>query len=414
MTQSPPATMHEPAPSFYRQWQRVNDWLARHELFWRPVPFMAPEPAWRRRHPQLAEWLETLPDDDCAYLEEHLKDVAERASVFVPGLAVYQELVQVPRFSAGAEAQMATLPEARAVDMPGRKRLQAGAFASAVAPMAGQVLDWCSGKGHLSRTLARQGAKPVVGFEWNPALVADGNRLARHYGDPVQLQHQDVMATDVPWPADYQGVALHACGDLHRQLLYRASAARAPRLALSPCCYQRTEAHHYQPLSQCANDYGQTLALDRSGLKLAVQETVTAPQRERKQGERNRAWRLGFDQLQRTLRGKNEYWPVPSHPPRLNHGDFEGFCRWAAEKKGLDLPLALDWSYWLQRGEQRSKQVRRHELLRHLFRRPIELWLVLDYAVFLEERGYEVRLGTFCERSLTPRNLLLDAVRVGA
>ena len=53
------------------------------------------------------------------------------------------------------------------------------------------------------------------------------------------------------------------------------------------------------------------------------------------------------------------------------------------------------------------------ELVRHLFRRPLELWLVLDYAVFLEEQGYRVRLGTFCDRQLTPRNLMLDAVREG-
>ena len=53
--------------------------------------------------------------------------------------------------------------------------------------------------------------------------------------------------------------------------------------------------------------------------------------------------------------------------------------------------------------------MRRHELVRHLFRRPLELWVVLDYSMFLEEQGYDVRLGTFCERQLTPRNLLIDA-----
>jgi len=33
--------------------------------------------------------------------------------------------------------------------------------------------------------------------------------------------------------------------------------------------------------------------------------------------------------------------------------------------------------------------------------------------VFLEEQGYRVRLGTFCDRQLTPRNLMLDAVLEG-
>jgi hypothetical protein len=66
---------------------------------------------------------------------------------------------------------------------------------------------------------------------------------------------------------------------------------------------------------------------------------------------------------------------------------------------------------WLEAGAARLERVRRYELVRHLFRRPLELWLVLDYAIFLEEQGYQVRLGQFCARSLTPRNLMIDAVK---
>jgi hypothetical protein len=95
----------------------------------------------------------------------------------------------------------------------------------------------------------------------------------------------------------------------------------------------------------------------------------------------------------------------------LNEG-FPAFCHWAAAKKQLELPDTVDFDFWLSFGERRLAEVRRHELVRHLFRRPLELWMVLDYAIFLEEQGYRVRLGQFCDRSLTPRNLLLDAVRV--
>ena len=57
--------------------------------------------------------------------------------------------------------------------------------------------------------------------------------------------------------------------------------------------------------------------------------------------------------------------------------------------------------------------MRNLELVRGLFRRPLELWLVLDRALFLSERGYEVQLGEFCDSHLTPRNLLLLAQRCG-
>ena len=102
---------------------------------------------------------------------------------------------------------------------------------------------------------------------------------------------------------------------------------------------------------------------------------------------------------------------MPPHPAVLVRGDFEGFCRWAAGCKGLALPASVNFAHWARHGEIRLVRVRRLELLRHLFRRPLELWLVLDLVLFLEEQGYRVQLGTFCERALTPRNLLIDASR---
>ena len=49
--------------------------------------------------------------------------------------------------------------------------------------------------------------------------------------------------------------------------------------------------------------------------------------------------------------------------------------------------------------------------MRGLFRRPLELWLVLDQALFMVEQGYNVEVGSFCEPSLTPRNLMVLAER---
>ena len=62
-------------------------------------------------------------------------------------------------------------------------------------------------------------------------------------------------------------------------------------------------------------------------------------------------------------------------------------------------------------GAARLPVVARMELVRHLFRRPLELWLVLDRALFLQEQGYRVELSEFCPRHLTPRNILIHAER---
>ncbi|MGC8120359.1 methyltransferase [Marinobacter sp. VGCF2001] len=413
MTLPPAASLHQASGCFYPRWQALNDWLRELEPLWRPIPFMEPEPAWCQTHPELARWLEALTEEECQAWEERLPELSSVLAAHVPALARYQSLLEMPRLAADGGGQKAALAEVAAVDMPGRKRLQAGAFAAAVVPLRYPVLDWCCGKGHLGRTLVGQGAEQVTGFEWNGELVADGNRLASHYGDPVHLMPQDVMVDGLELPPQHHGVALHACGDLHRRLMKAGAQSRLPRLSLSPCCYHLTADDRYTLLARATLDHGPALVVHRNDLRLAVQETVTAPERVRAQTQRVSIWRLAFDTLQRALTGNQGYLPVPSHPARLNNGCFEDFARWAAGKKGLALPSGLDWQAWQARGEERYRQVRRHELLRHLFRRPLELWLVLDYAVFLEEQGYRVRLGTFCGRQLTPRNLMLDAVREG-
>ena len=107
----------------------------------------------------------------------------------------------------------------------------------------------------------------------------------------------------------------------------------------------------------------------------------------------------------------DEYLTVPSHPTHLADGSFTDFCDWAATSRGLTLPSGIDYAHWLQYGEKRLLEVRQQELLRHLFRRPLELWMVYDYACFLEENGYSVEVTEFCPRQLTPRNVLIDAQR---
>ncbi len=388
-----------------QHWLALNTWLRDHRALWQYVPFATPEPEWCLAYSATARRLGAFDSATCDFYEQHPDQLANLLSEDVPALAQRSSLIRLPDLS-GADL---SLPETRAVDMPGRKRLQAGRFAGAIQPLSHRVLDWCCGKGHLARTLAPTAPSGVCGMEWASSLVQQGNALARRYGDAVTIHGQDVLAPSLQMPADTHAVALHACGDLHKRLLTRSVQQRLPRISFSPCCYHLTRDTRHSPLSHFVSSQSDRLALSTRESRLAVQETVTAPARETVQRERLRAWRLGFDGLQRALRSSDDYLPVPTSPTHLNQGDFSGFCRWAAQTKALNLPAHVDYPKWQAYGEQRLLQVRQHELVQHLFRRPLELWLVLDYVLYLQEQGFQVRWGTFCERESTPRNLLIDA-----
>ena len=105
------------------------------------------------------------------------------------------------------------------------------------------------------------------------------------------------------------------------------------------------------------------------------------------------------------------YLSVPSKAGRGFEHDFARWCLALAELKGVKPEPVTDWQAAEQLGWQRLAQVRNLELVQGLFRRPLELWLLLDMALFLEEQGFGVQLGQFCHQQLTPRNLLLLAER---
>jgi hypothetical protein len=153
------------------------------------------------------------------------------------------------------------------------------------------------------------------------------------------------------------------------------------------------------------------LRLSLEDLSLPLSETVTAGARVRRQRDESMARRLAFDLLQRELRGIDDYLPTPSLPVTWLEKSFPDYCRDLAALKQLPAVGQQDWQTLETAGWQRLAEVRNLELLRGLFRRPLELWLVLDRAGYLQDRDYAVQLGTFCTTDVTPRNLMLLAER---
>ncbi|RTR05931.1 methyltransferase [Halomonas nitroreducens] len=393
------------SPSHDQRFQQLSTLLAEWQALWRPLPFQQRETPWGGCLPGLADTLLALPDDEV----QRLQAAPFEASPLAAWLPV-DELAALVGLSPGASPASA-LPDDWGEGIGARKWRQIQAFASRVSVGDHALVEWCAGKGHLGRTLARLHRRPVTGLEWRSALCEAGQGLAERQGLAVRLQSQDVMAPDAGrWlAADVRVAALHACGDLHGRLLTLA-AETGTAVSLAPCCYHRTAAADYRALSRRGRalmaEHG--LRLSREDLAMAVQETVTAPRGVRRHRARANAWRLGFDLLQREARGRDAYLPVPSLAYGKLPDDFAGFCRWAAEQKGVELPTSVDWAAYEAAGWQRLARVSRLELVRHLFRRPLEVWLALDRVRLLEEAGFRVSLSTFCERALTPRNLLIE------
>ena len=387
----------------------LDAFLNEHQALWKPRPFTHLSLDWEASYPELALWLRGRSLGEAESAHNQPADLADAPEPFASLAALSAEL------SAVGELPGQTLEAAGHrlnVDVPGRKWQQIEAFASRLSFAAQPThwLDWCSGKGHLGRRLLGSGQQ-LTCVEYDPLLVASGQALSqRHHLHALHVE-QDVMAADASTVLNvsHTPVALHACGDLHVRLMQLASAAGCQQMAIAPCCYNRIDRSEYQPLSSAGSR--SLLQLSLEDLALPMSETVTAGARVRRQRDSSMARRLGFDLLQRQVRGVDEYLPTPSLPSAWLEKPFADYCRDLAALKELSTIGSPDWSALEAAGWQRLSEVRNLELLRGLFRRPLELWLTLDRALFLAEQGYVVRLGTFCSTPLTPRNLLLLAER---
>lgn len=387
----------------------LDAFLIEHQALWKPRPFTHLSLPWEIAYPELASWLRGRSLEDAERAHNHPADLIDAPEPFAALAALSTELSAVGELPGHT---LETPGHRLNVDVPGRKWLQIEAFASRLsfASPPAHWLDWCSGKGHLGRRLSGSGQQ-LTCVEYDPALVASGQALSqRHHLHALHVE-QDVLAADAASviSAQHTPVALHACGDLHVRLMQLASAAGCQQMAIAPCCYNRINRNEYQALSSAG--LRSALQLSLEDLALPMSETVTAGARVRRQRDTSMARRLAFDLLQRQVRRVDEYLPTPSLPSAWLDKPFADYCRDLAALKELSTIGASDWQALEAAGWQRLAEVRNLELLRGLFRRPLELWLNLDRAIFLAEQGYVVRLGTFCDAPLTPRNLLLLAER---
>jgi SAM-dependent methyltransferase len=102
------------------------------------------------------------------------------------------------------------------------------------------IVDMGAGKGYLDFALADHlGSKvDLVGVEMRPALVEDGNRLARESGFgglrfvPGSILDYDASGADAV-------IALHACDTATDDAIFQGIKAGAELIAVAPCCHKQ-------------------------------------------------------------------------------------------------------------------------------------------------------------------------------
>ena len=395
------------------QFQSLDQFLIAHQAYWRIEPFFASRDKnlpWLLDNAELCRWLASLTSADIDHFKQDTASLTQQLEKYLPDLSKLEPLIKLPKLA------LSGLSLERGVDsgIPGRKLDQILSMGEAAleSHQGSEWLEWCSGKGFLGRILASKSEQKVTSFEYQQQLCDSGQLEANKQYLPMQFVQGDALDDRCihVFNPEQHAVALHACGDLHVSLMTKGVASNLPAMTISPCCYHLVSGQEYQPLSTAGNR--SALTLSKQNLRIPLQETVTGGERVKRHRIQEMSFRLGFDLLLREECNLDDYCPVPSIKKSQLADGFEAFCHWAAEKKALSLPQ-VDFAKYARRGEERFWHMERISLVQQVFRRALELWLVLDKSLYLVESGYRVSLSEFCSRKSTPRNILIHAESLG-
>ncbi len=357
-------------------------------------------------NPSLQSWLCNLSLQEVNELRQDNKHLADEVTLFLPELQKIQKLIEIPE---SEEADIA-LPKGFDSGIPGRKLDQILSMSQSVLnqSMSEEWLEWCSGKGYLGRILAYSSERKVTSLEYQTCLCKSGQVEADKLGLPMHFVQGDAFADEVAdvFNKNQHAVALHACGDLHVRLLQIGSGKHLPAMSVAPCCYHLVKAPMYEPLSK--SGMKSKLCLTKDELRIPLQELVTGGARVQRHREQEMTYRLGLDSMLRSSAENDTYIPIPSIKKSLLSNGFEWFCQWAADQKQLYLP-SKDFEQFNEIGKKRFEKMEKLSLIQDLFKRPLEMWLIYDKSLFLKEKGYKVNVSTFCDRSVSPRNILIQA-----
>ncbi|MEO6418224.1 MAG: methyltransferase [Polyangiaceae bacterium] len=260
----------------------------------------------------------------------------------------------------------------------------------------------------MTREIAERISLPVVGLERD--LVLAGRARALSSASSPSFAVTDVLRDGLSFLAEDCVIGLHACGELGDAIAQSAARAGAS-VALVGCCLQKRRGPSRAAL--CAPpDLAIALDLPSQLLGLsnltARDEGVEATRAENLAGRERRLalHRLLLADGSGDLRFGSE---IDGLNRRAAHGDLASLVTRAFALRDRPPPStnaiteAADWA------RSHHARARRLSLPRAMLARVLEVFVLLDRALYLEEHGLEVVVGTLFPKSVSARNLALVA-----
>lgn len=286
----------------------------------------------------------------------------------------------------------------------------------------GHVIDIGGGVGHLARILAHYQGIESYSLDREKSFQKSGEERAQKYRKlPVakNLHFINLTFGDKKDESELRLIAnekafilgLHTCGNLANELIKTSLHFQTLGLLSFGCCYHKLVPDKEFPTSEFYrqkhlpfNQFALTLATRAHGA-ISFDDYITKKQ--------VKLYRFALHLWLYHKHDIKDQFSVGENNTRDYHQAFSSYAH--QKLRQLNLPTAqkqeLDDFYQAFYCKSSTQDFYLGNLIRWQFGRALEVYLLIDRALFLIEQGMEVSLATFFDESLSPRNIGILATR---
>lgn len=284
-----------------------------------------------------------------------------------------------------------------------------------------EVLDIGGGVGFLAQTLNNQYQHHVTSIDMNsefqqtgierhdknakwPHKVKFKNVKVENKGEFVEILKQNVMP-----------VGLHTCGKLALDIIRVSADKKVPALVNFGCCYHTLDkTPDLQNISQFAKD-NNPLWMDKFALTLSCRAHRKMDEKDFSLKQKVKYYRYAIHVLLHDHYDMKELVTLGNSNPKLYDKQFGYYVHEQLKRINVEPKHTIEeLDAWYDNPDLMVliDRMLAAGLIRNALGRVMEVYLLLDRAIFLEEKGYEVRVEEFFDEELSPRNIGITALRI--
>lgn len=281
------------------------------------------------------------------------------------------------------------------------------------------VVDIGGGIGFLAQTLNNQYRMKVTSIDMNADFQRTGmERHEKNAKDPLnKVTYQNIKVENGGKFAELLShnvlpVGLHTCGKLALDIIKVSADKKVPALVNFGCCYQTLDASpEFQNISRFAKE-NDPIWMNKYALTLACRAHKKMNEKDLDFKQKVKYMRYAFHILLHDYYGIREIVNLGNSHPKLYDRPFSDYAQEQFRRINIEpkhTPEELNAFYSRPDIQLIIDQMLTAGHIRNAFGRVMEIYLLLDRAIYLEEQGYNVSVQEFFDEELSPRNIGITA-----